>query len=205
MFTRKKRTAKTRAGERARARRWRQGRQAAARQTGWLIAELGELVGQPPRTIRYYLQQGLLPPPVFRGPATRYGRVHLLRLLGIRRLKQEGVRALSELKRRLEAAGEAQLLAAVAARPPSAAVAAALGLPVPPGAEGSPTVAGAKRELAPSESAAALSESGMPGAPSGESWLRLQLLPGLELSLSESASPAARQLALRLQAEWAAR
>jgi DNA-binding transcriptional MerR regulator len=194
----KKRTARTRAGERARAKRWRQRQQAAARLTGWLISELGGLARLTPRTIRYYLQQGLLPPPVFRGTATRYGKVHLLRLLGIQLLKQEGVRRLSELERRLDAAGEAQLLAAVAARPHSAAVAAALGLPELPGTVASHTgaaqAAAAKQEVAPGKSTTAL----------GESWLRLQLLPGLELSLAESASPAARQLALRLQAEWAA-
>jgi hypothetical protein len=52
-------------------------------------------------------------------------------LLGVERLKREGLRNLSTIRQRLDATGEAQLLAAVAAQSPSAAVAAALGLPAP--------------------------------------------------------------------------
>ncbi|MBL8111736.1 MAG: MerR family transcriptional regulator [Acidobacteria bacterium] len=39
------------------------------------------------RTVRYYVQRGLLPPPVFRGRETTYGEEHLLRLRAIQRLK----------------------------------------------------------------------------------------------------------------------
>ncbi len=193
----RKRDARTRARERERARRYRQRRRARAAQTGWLITELAALAGETPRTIRYYLQQGLLAPATFRGTATRYGRSHLLRLLSIRRLKHEGVRRLSAIQQRLNAAGEAQLLAAMAARPLSAAVATALGLPA--------ANAAAAGSANPAEVAAQRDATTKSTPAPGEPWLRVQLLPGLELMLAESASPAARQLALRMLAECASR
>jgi DNA-binding transcriptional MerR regulator len=53
------------------------------------------------RTVRYYIQEGLLPPPEGAGPFARYGRDHLLRLRLIRRLKEEYL-PLAEIRRRLE-------------------------------------------------------------------------------------------------------
>ncbi len=119
----RKRDAWTRARDSFRKRR-----KSRAPKTGWVITELAALTGQSPRTIRYYLQQGVLSRPPFFGTATRYGREHLLRLLGVERLKREGLRKLSVIKQRLDAAGDAELLAAVAAQPPSAAVTAASSL-----------------------------------------------------------------------------
>ncbi len=52
------------------------------------------------RTIRYYIQEDLLPPPEGAGQATRYTGEHLLRLRIIRRLKEEYL-PLSEIRRRL--------------------------------------------------------------------------------------------------------
>ncbi|MDW8246165.1 MAG: MerR family transcriptional regulator [Sandaracinaceae bacterium] len=55
----------------------------------WLkIGELAQRVGISPRTIRYYIQRGLLPSPLFRGRDTRYSEAHLKRLLAIKRLQQ---------------------------------------------------------------------------------------------------------------------
>jgi DNA-binding transcriptional MerR regulator len=100
------------------------------------MAELARLSGRPRRTIGYYVRQGLLAKPAFYGTATRYGRVHLLRLLYIERLQGDGMRALKAIKQRLDALSERELEALVAAQPLSAAVAAALGLaaPLPGGA-----------------------------------------------------------------------
>src|SRR5256885_3270933 len=55
----------------------------------WKLAELAEEAGVSPRTIRYYVQRGLLPAPPFKGPDTVYGPDHLLRLRAIRRLQQQ--------------------------------------------------------------------------------------------------------------------
>src|SRR5690242_13714565 len=51
------------------------------------LAELAELTGISERTIRYYIQFGLLPSPKGAGPKVRYGRGHLGRLRLIRMLQ----------------------------------------------------------------------------------------------------------------------
>jgi DNA-binding transcriptional MerR regulator len=66
------------------------------------LAELSGAAGVTPRTIRYYVQQGLLPSPGTRGPGTRYERAHLDRLQLIRRLQRQHL-PLAEIRRRLEA------------------------------------------------------------------------------------------------------
>lgn len=52
------------------------------------LDELAALAGVSARTVRYYVQRGLLPAPVFRGRDTSYGREHLVRLKAIRRLQE---------------------------------------------------------------------------------------------------------------------
>lgn len=51
------------------------------------LDELAERAGVSPRTVRYYVQRGLLPAPEFRGPDTAYGEEHLHRLQAIRVLQ----------------------------------------------------------------------------------------------------------------------
>jgi DNA-binding transcriptional MerR regulator len=65
------------------------------------LSELSDAAGVTPRTVRYYVQQGLLPSPGTRGPGTRYDRSHLERLQLIRRLQREHL-PLAEIRRRLE-------------------------------------------------------------------------------------------------------
>jgi DNA-binding transcriptional MerR regulator len=76
------------------------------------------------RTVRYYIQQGLLHAPESRGPGAHYGAEHLARLRVIKRLQREHL-PLAEIRRRLEAMppDEIQRLAAEseAKRPPSSA------------------------------------------------------------------------------------
>jgi DNA-binding transcriptional MerR regulator len=55
--------------------------------TDYTLAELAALSGIPARTIRYYITQGLLPPPGREGPATRYPAATLDRLRLIARLR----------------------------------------------------------------------------------------------------------------------
>jgi DNA-binding transcriptional MerR regulator len=50
-----------------------------------------------PRTIRYYITQGLLPPAHGRGPRATYDRGHLLRLLAIKRFREQAL-SLTEIK-----------------------------------------------------------------------------------------------------------
>ena len=159
--------------------------------TGWLISELAALTQTPPRTLRYYQSIRLLPSLAFRGTSTRYQRVHLLRVLAIQRLKAERV-ALIAIRQRLEGMSEDELLAFASERGVSRALAKALDLP------SVVAVAVASREsdfTHPSvtplggESAPLQDE-----AVAREGWRDLRLLPGLELRVSQDASPLAHRL-----------
>lgn len=52
------------------------------------LEELAREAGTSARTVRYYVQRGLLPAPAFRGKDTAYGEEHLARLRAIRRLQE---------------------------------------------------------------------------------------------------------------------
>ncbi|MBX6771068.1 MAG: MerR family transcriptional regulator [Chloroflexi bacterium] len=56
------------------------------------IAELQKETGASRRTIHYYVQQGVLPPPVGAGPRAAYSDVHRLRLLAVKHLQAAGWR-----------------------------------------------------------------------------------------------------------------
>ena len=68
----------------------------------WDLNELADAAGVTPRTVRYYVQQGLLPAPAARGPGAHYERDHLDRLRLIKRLQRQHF-PLAEIRRRLEA------------------------------------------------------------------------------------------------------
>lgn len=68
------------------------------------LTELSDRAGVSARTVRYYIQQGLLPAPDSRGPSARYGPEHLDRLNLIRALQREHL-PLAEIRRRLENLG----------------------------------------------------------------------------------------------------
>src|SRR4029079_4187174 len=52
------------------------------------LSELAAAAGVSPRTVRYYVQQGLLPSPATRGPGTKYDRSVLDRLTLIKLLQR---------------------------------------------------------------------------------------------------------------------
>jgi DNA-binding transcriptional MerR regulator len=60
--------------------------------SSYSIQDLCDQTGLPRRTIHFYTQQGLLPPPEGAGLGSRYGEIHLLRLQAIPRLRQQGLR-----------------------------------------------------------------------------------------------------------------
>ncbi len=132
------------------------------------LDELAHAGGTSPRTVRYYVQRGLLPGPAFRGKDTAYTREHLVRLRAIRRL-QERFLPLDAIQVELERLDPAELerladgkLVTLATPDPS--------LPLPP-----PSVA--------------------PPSATWTRWTRRELAPGLELTLAEDAAPEARALA----------
>jgi DNA-binding transcriptional MerR regulator len=53
--------------------------------------ELAERAGVSRRTVRYYVQRGLLPAPAGLGRGKHYGEAHLSRLIRIRELQEAGV------------------------------------------------------------------------------------------------------------------
>jgi DNA-binding transcriptional MerR regulator len=72
------------------------------------LTELADAAGVSPRTVRYYVQRGLLPAPVFRGKDTEYGDDHLARLKAIRAL-QDRFLPLDAIQAELDGAGPAGL------------------------------------------------------------------------------------------------
>lgn len=139
------------------------------------LEELAEKAGTSPRTVRYYVQRGLLPAPEFRGKDTAYAHEHLVRLRAIRRLQawflpldaiqaELAQRSMDELERIAD--GNDLTLAA------SSALAGAM---APPGTRQSSTVHPSTR------------------------WARIELAPGLELHLAEDASPEIRALAEQIR------
>ena len=65
------------------------------------LTELADLAGVTPRTVRFYLAQGLLPAVGQSGPGSKYDADHLARLRLIRRLQAEHL-PLAEIRRRLD-------------------------------------------------------------------------------------------------------
>jgi DNA-binding transcriptional MerR regulator len=103
------------------------------------LADLCDLADVTPRTVRYYIAQGLLRPPTGAGPAARYDDGHRHRLALIRQL-QRGHLPLAEIRKRLDALDDADVERLVT-EPPAVADTAAeyiarvlgsRGLPPPP-------------------------------------------------------------------------
>jgi DNA-binding transcriptional MerR regulator len=64
----------------------------------YAIGDLARLAGVSRRTVRYYVQEGLIPPPLGVGRGNHYGPEHLEQLLRVKAL-QEGGRTLDEIRR----------------------------------------------------------------------------------------------------------
>ena len=80
-----------------------------------LIA-LADAAGVTPRTVRYYVQQGLLPSPNKRGPGTRYGQPLLERLRLIKLLQRRHL-PLNEIRAQLESLDDDGVRQALGAAP----------------------------------------------------------------------------------------
>jgi DNA-binding transcriptional MerR regulator len=93
--------------------------QAAKMATSFRLEELARRAGVSPRTVRYYIQRGLLPGPEFRGPDTQYGERHWVALRAIRAL-QEGFMPLDAIAATLQGKSLDELRS-LAAKPPRAA------------------------------------------------------------------------------------
>lgn len=72
------------------------------------LTELADLAGVTPRTVRYYLSQGLLTSPGTSGPGAKYDDTHLGRLRLIRKLQREHL-PLAEIRQRLAGLDDATI------------------------------------------------------------------------------------------------
>lgn len=72
------------------------------------INEISAMAGVTPRTVHFYIQQGLLPHPITRGPGAKYERRHLMRLRLVRMLQEEHL-PLAEIRERLAAMSDAHV------------------------------------------------------------------------------------------------
>jgi DNA-binding transcriptional MerR regulator len=85
------------------------------------LSELAAATDLSPRTIRYYIAEGLVPSPGREGPATRYPDSTLARLRLIARLR-EAHRPLAEIRARLEGLTDEELAELVALAAPVAPI-----------------------------------------------------------------------------------
>jgi len=68
--------------------------------TRYAVGELAELGGVSRRTVRYYVQEGLLPAPLGVGRGRHYGPQHFERLLQVKAWQEQG-KLLEEIRRLL--------------------------------------------------------------------------------------------------------
>jgi DNA-binding transcriptional MerR regulator len=84
--------------------------------TTYTIQELTEHTGVPRRTVHFYSQQGVLPPPSGAGLGARYGEEHLLRLKLVPVLRRQGLR-LDDIRERFTALSLEEMRQLLSARP----------------------------------------------------------------------------------------
>ncbi|MES1244015.1 MAG: helix-turn-helix domain-containing protein [Acidobacteriota bacterium] len=70
----------------------------------YAIGDLAELADVSRRTVRYYVQEGLLPAPLGVGRGNHYGREHLDQLLKVKALQEKG-HTLEEIRRGIGESG----------------------------------------------------------------------------------------------------
>jgi Ca-activated chloride channel family protein len=144
------------------------------------LDELARAAGISARTVRYYVQRGLLPAPAFRGKDTAYGHEHLVRLRAIRRL-QDAFFPLDAIAVELEGRSLERIerLADGSESPTR---------PASPLAPPRPTL-----EVSPP-----LSLDATVSPSPGRTFRRIELAPGLELSIAEDAPSESRRVAERI-------
>lgn len=141
------------------------------------LNELAEATGVTPRTIRFYIVEGLLPPPQGSGPAAVYTTSHRDRLRLIGKLKARYL-SLREIRGRLAALSDAKVRAELQATESPQAAAPDLPLAAP------------MASPAPSDGAVPLVEyqpDQRPAepAPVRDHWERIVLADGIELHIRD--------------------
>lgn len=180
-----------------------------------LINDLAKKAGVSVRTIRYYVKEGLLPAPQFRGRYSFYDEAYLYKLKLIQQLKQAFL-PLKEIRRQLENLTAEQIKVLVDEREKAASndgtVEAAMppSMPAPVFArESSSAVEYVSKILTTHPASSPISSPApgvapgrefsspelktrsamMPGIESVSAWRRIQLKPGIELHVQEPVRP----------------
>jgi DNA-binding transcriptional MerR regulator len=169
--------------------------------TEFSLQDLADLAGATPRTIRFYIAQGLLASPGRVGPGTTYTEGHLNRLRLIKRLQREHL-PLAEIRTRLAALDDATVAALVEAPPTEPATGSAIDyirgvlggddrpieqMPlIPPGAASAPASQALRRLAAfevPESSVAEPDKAYAAATPTPDrsQWDRILLAPDVEL------------------------
>jgi DNA-binding transcriptional MerR regulator len=141
------------------------------------IKELAELGGVTRRTVRYYVQRGLLPTPLGTGRGPHYTVAHLERLIHIRKLQETGV-PLAEISAQLDGIPQASMRAP--ARSPAASPSLrAPGTHVLPEGRGDVKLSPLRRRRRGERGP--LNWAALPTQSQGETWIRFVLVDGVEL------------------------
>jgi DNA-binding transcriptional MerR regulator len=176
----------------------------------YTITDLAKLAGVTPRTVRYYVAQGLLTAPGQAGPGARYTDAHLDRLRLIKKLQAAHL-PLAEIRAQLGRVPDEQIeaLAAEAPAPPGTALDYIRQVLSPPRVVGKPPTL--KRQFAIPLQPPAVTPASVPGpaAPAGQppapaplpasttsQWERVTLHPDIELHVRR---PLTRQLNKRVE------
>ena len=137
------------------------------------LNELSDRAGVTPRTIRYYIQQGLLPSPDAQGPNTRYTRGHLDRLRLIRDLQREH-QPLAKIRAQLEGMSDEEVRGVLVASRPSKRPSSAVDYV-------RSVLAASAAPAAPAPRRAEASPATPPPATVKSQWERIALAPDVEL------------------------
>ena len=152
------------------------------------LNDLCQTSGVTARTVRYYVQQGLLPSPGL-GTGARYSEGHLARLRLIRRLQSEHL-PLAEIRRRLEALDDDAVRSLLEAPAPGEGPATTSAVDYVRGVLGGPPVptpGDSSRRPPPlplpavSSPAAGTPRPGRPAVADRAQWERISLAPDIEL------------------------
>ena len=135
----------------------------------YTIGELASLSGVNRRNVHFYVQQGLLPPPLGAGLGARYSDEHLLCLRAIPVLRSRGLR-LDQIRERLAGANAKVIEALIDERP------------------GPPTAPHTPRCGTPNTT-----------TPKAQHLVRYTLAPGVELLIDTASSTANAQVAELVQ------
>ena len=151
------------------------------------ISALANMAGITIRTIRYYIAEGLLPPPVERGARSQYGQVHLQRLEMIGRLKDRRMN-LSEINHALQTMSESELeelleqTSSTIVAPDAGAPELRAMLSTAPAGE---AMARRARATVPTDATASMAMDtmamGPPEGDVGDVWIRKEIVDGVEV------------------------